>query len=603
MSRRYRGVRNLQAGPRREDLQSNAGVEGLFIDCIVRYDFWMHRRWILPPAVDRLAVVRLAGELGIPAFVAECLVRRDLSHPGHADDFLNPRLRALSDPNDIPGISLAVARIGEALRRRERIVLFGDYDVDGVASVAILYRVFSAFGGNVECFLPHRADEGYGLSAAGLERCLAGGRPGLLVAVDCGTTAVAEIARLQEDGIDVIVLDHHEPSTALPRCTALVNPKVAGAEFSYLCSAGIAFKTAHALLKANPLPDFQLREILDLVALATLCDLVPILAENRILVRHGLRQMEVSRWPGLTALMRSAGVNPPLTGAAVGFRLGPRINAAGRLGTASDALRLLLADDDAEAAELAAVLDRSNKQRQAIERSVTEEVEAWIAENFDPIRDTAIVAGARDWHTGVLGIVASRVMRHYNRPALIVGFDASGSGRGSGRSIEGFSLVNALSRCSAWLDQYGGHDMAAGVTLQEDQFGDFRMAFNEAAQALTDSEMLVPRLHLDAEMTLDQFDHGFLEAQALLEPFGNANSQPVLFARQIAPLTPPRFIKEKHIRLTLPAGRSRIDCIFFNGAARPLPPPPWDIAFHLERNDFQGRVSPQLHILDVRAAA
>ncbi|MFY8215062.1 MAG: single-stranded-DNA-specific exonuclease RecJ, partial [Chthoniobacterales bacterium] len=458
------------------------------------------------------------------------------------------------------------------------------------------------YGARVNCFLPLRADEGYGLSEAGVARCLSEYQPGLLIAVDCGTSSKPEIERLGSAGIDVIVLDHHEPGAELPRCSALVNPKVEGKSFSYLCSAGIAFKTAHALLKSSPLPGFQLKELLDLVALATLCDLVPVVGENRILVRHGLQQMAVTRWPGLAALMAVSGVKPPVCGADAGFRLGPRINAAGRLGTAWDALDLLLTNDPSKATALAAKLETSNRERQAVERAVSLEVEDWIATHFDPSRHTAIVVGAREWHTGVLGIVASRVMRRHHRPSLIIGFDASGAGRGSGRSIEGLSLVDALSRCSNCLEQFGGHEMAAGVTLHESRFEEFRDAFDDAARRLTNPEMLMPRLHLDAELDLDAFTDDFLDAQSALEPFGNANTQPVLFTRNVTPVAAPRVVKEKHLRLQFSAGRNRIDSIFFNGAIDPLPKPPWDIAFHLERNAYNGRVSPQLQILDVRAS-
>jgi len=562
----------------------------------------MQRRWILPAAVDGSAVRTLSRELGVPRFVAEFLVRREFHTPELASLFLQPRLRSLTDPNLLPQMPAAVKRIESALRNNESIVLFGDYDVDGVSALAVLYRTLMAYGARVQCFLPLRAEEGYGLSEAAVARCLREHQPQLLIAVDCGTSSTTEIDSMVAAGVDVIVLDHHEPGAKLPNCSALVNPKVDGEEFSYLCSAGIAFKTAHALLKSSPLPGFDLKELLDLVALATLCDLVPVVAENRILVRHGLQQMAVTRWPGLAALMAVAGVRPPVCGADAGFRLGPRINAAGRLGTAWDALNLLLTNNPSEATAIAAKLESSNRERQNVERAVGREVEEWISTHFDPTRHAAIVVGAREWHTGVLGIVASRVMRQHHRPSLIIGFDESGAGRGSGRSVEGMSMVDALGRCADFLEQFGGHEMAAGVTLHESRFEEFRAAFEDAARNLTTPEMLVPRLHLDAELHLDDFTDAFMEAQFALEPFGNSNTQPVLFTRNVTPLAAPRVIKEKHLRLQFPAGRQRIDGIFFNGATPALPRPPWDIAFHLERNAYNGRVTPQLQILDLRAS-
>jgi single-stranded-DNA-specific exonuclease len=562
----------------------------------------MDRRWILPGARDDAAVQDLANELGIPPFVAGVLLGAGLNDSASIERFLQPRLRTLADPNLLPGMSDAVARLDAALHARQRIVLYGDYDVDGVTSLALLHRVLSAYGGSVECFLPLRAEEGYGLSQAGIERCIELHSPDLLVAVDCGTNSVAEIARLRGRGIDVIVLDHHEPGTELPDCAALVNPKLGDGAFAHLCSAGIVFKTAHAMMKASPLPGFDLREVLDLVALATVCDLMPLTGENRILVRAGLDQMARTRWPGLAALLAVSGVTPPVRASDAGFRLGPRINAAGRLGTALEALQLLLTNDPTEAARLAAGLDVQNRERQAVEKTVADSVEEWIETNFDATRDTTIVAGARNWHQGVLGIVASRVSRRHHRPALIIGFDESGMGKGSGRSITGLPLVEALRRCEAHLERFGGHDMAAGLNVREDEFDAFRAAFETTTRSMVTDEMLVPRLHLDAEINLDEFDEELLSAQQMLEPFGNGNAQPLLLARGVRPATEPRVLKEKHLKFTF-RGPRPVSAIFFNGATSPLPRPPWDVAFHLERNEYNGRVEAQMQIVAIRSAA
>jgi single-stranded-DNA-specific exonuclease len=561
----------------------------------------MLRRWILPQAVDPVAASTLSREHGVPRFVADLLLSAGFQEQESVERFLHPRLRALSDPNLLPDMPAAVARLDAALRRRERIVLYGDYDVDGVASLALLHRVLAAYGGRVECFLPLRAEEGYGLSEAGLERCIELHAPELLVAVDCGTCSTAEIAKLRDRGIDVVVLDHHEPGPTRPDCAALVNPKL-GDDFAYLCSVGIAFKTAHALLKAVPLPGFDLREMLDLVALATICDLVPLVGENRILVRAGLEQMTRSRWPGIAALLRVSSVMPPVRASDIGFRLGPRINAAGRLGTAQAALQLLLTNDPAEATHLAASLDAQNRERQAVERQVAIEVERWVEANFDATQHATIVAGSRDWHQGVLGIVASRIMRRHHRPTLVVGFDETGHGKGSGRSIEGLSLVDALRRCEAHLGKFGGHEMAAGLNVHEEVFEVFREAFESAARCMVTDDMLIPSLRLNAEVSLDGFGENLLEAQRLLEPFGNGNRQPVLFVRGVRPAAEPRVLKEKHLRLSFP-GRRPLNAIYFNGAEQPLPRPPWDVAFHLERNEYNGRVEAQMQVVAIRSAA
>ncbi|MFM8715476.1 MAG: single-stranded-DNA-specific exonuclease RecJ, partial [Spartobacteria bacterium] len=388
----------------------------------------------------------------MPGFLAELLLKRGVADGASAEAYLKPRLRSLSAPEQLPEMAAAVARILTAMDRRERIVLYGDYDVDGITSLAILARFFKACGTTVPCFLPLRAEEGYGLSEAGVDRCLEMHAPQLLLAVDCGTTSVREIAALRRRGVDVIVLDHHEPGAERPDCVALVNPKC-GAEFHYLCSAGVVFKLAHAILKARPVEGVDLREYLDLVALATVADIMPLVDENRIFVSHGLRQMERTRWAGLAALQRVADVPTPVKAGDISFRMGPRINAVGRLGPAMEALQLLLADDPAEASRLAEELDAHNRERQGVERHVVRDAEEWVAKNFNPDTQASIVAGSRDWHIGVLGVVASRIMRQYHRPTFVIGFDESGAGKGSGRSIEGLPLVTMLRDCAGHLEK------------------------------------------------------------------------------------------------------------------------------------------------------
>ncbi|HEY5793343.1 MAG TPA: single-stranded-DNA-specific exonuclease RecJ [Chthoniobacterales bacterium] len=562
----------------------------------------MHYRWILPGPASRSLAARLAAEFRVSPLAGSVLARQGLVDSADIEPFLRPLLKQLSDPFQLPEMRAAVERIDLALRHKERIVLYGDYDVDGVASLAVLGRLLRAYGGNVECFLPHRIDEGYGLSAAGVERCFEEWSPQLLIAVDCGTNSVAEVAEMRRRGAEVIIVDHHEYAGTRPDCVALVNPKLKG-EFTYLCSAGLAFKVAHALLKHSPLPDFDLREMLDLVALATLADLVPLVAENRLLVRKGLEQMRVTRWPGLAALMVEAGVKTPVRSSDVGFQLGPRINAAGRLGTAQAALRLLLTNDRAEAAQLAAQLNRQNAERRGVEQLVVREAEAWVRDHFDPRHNASIVAGQRDWHDGVLGIVASRLSRRHYRPTLIVGFNAEGSGKGSGRSIDGLCLVTALTRCGAHLEKFGGHEMAAGLSLREENFPVFREAFEQAAREMLSDEMLIPSLSIDAEMKLDDVDFPAIDDQDLLEPYGTGNRQPLCLVRGVTPSGAPRVLKEKHLRFDFQHGRRRIVAIFFDGASQELPRPPWDIAFRLERNEFNGRVDPQMQIVAIRAAA
>jgi len=558
-------------------------------------------RWIFPPAVDVAEVRKLAQQLGVARFAAELLLRRGIASPLDAEDFLAPRLKSLRDPFLLPHMNAAVERILAAVERCERVVLYGDYDVDGVTSLALLTRVLRAFGAEPACFLPLRADEGYGLSDDGVTRCRSEHAPQLIIAVDCGTSAVAQIAELRAQGIDVIVLDHHECKDARPDCVALVNPKL-GDDFQYLCSVGIVFKVAHALLKRRPVEGFDLRDCLDLVALGCVADLVPLRAENRIFVRRGLAQLAESKWIGLRALVEVSGLSTPFSPGDIGFGLAPRLNAAGRLGTAQDALELLLTEDAGRARTLAMNLDVQNRERRAVEEAVFQEAEAQLAGCFDAARDAAIVVGARGWHTGVVGIVASRLQKRYHRPALVIGFDESGLGKGSGRSIEGLSLVAALVECGQYLERHGGHEMAAGLTLREEHFAAFRAAFGACARAALTEDLLQRRLRLDAELTLGEIDYELLDQHEALQPFGMGHPQPLFAARGVTLAGEPRVMKEKHLSLMLRQAGDEYRAVWFGAASETLPRLPWDIAFQIERNEWQGTVSPQIHVRAVRQA-
>jgi single-stranded-DNA-specific exonuclease len=537
------------------------------------------------------------------ACISGLLQAKGLTTREEADEFLRPRLARLSDPFLLPQMRAAVDRVLLALTNGERIVLYGDYDVDGVTSLALLHEMLTAYGAQPAVFLPSRIDEGYGLSPEGVERCWQLHDPQLLIAIDCGTSSCAEIADLHARGAEVIVLDHHEPKARLPECVALVNPKAAAApnEFAYLCSVGIVFKLCHALLKTSPLPDFDLRRRLDLVALGTVADIVPLEGENRILVHHGVREIARRRLSGMAHLMDVAAVRPPIVSDHIGFRLGPRLNAAGRLTTAERALQLLLSTDDAESAALAAELDAQNRERQTLERELVHAAEQSIFER-NLATHPAIVLGERGWHPGVLGIVASRIARKYHRPTLIIGFDENAIGKGSGRSIPGFSLVEALRHSAQFLEKFGGHEMAAGLTIREPDFPAFAAAFRETCGNLLSTDDLEPRLHLDQELTFRDLDFDLLRWHELLQPFGNGNLQPLFFAHAVEPAAPPTVLKEKHLALRLKQDGRFQRAIFFNGAEHPLPEPPWDVAFRISGDEYEGEIRVQMQVEAIRAA-
>jgi single-stranded-DNA-specific exonuclease len=535
--------------------------------------------------------------------IARLLLRKGFRCAEEVNSFLRPRLSSLSDPFLLPQMHAAVSRILTALDRRERIVLFGDYDVDGVTSLALLAEMLRAYGGAPELFLPLRIEEGYGLSPESVERCVGQYRPQLLIAIDCGTSSVKEIGDLRKRNVNVIVLDHHEPKSELPSCVAIVNPKTLDSPFEYLCSVGIVFKLCHALLKTRPLPEFDLKSKLDLVALGTVADIVPLSGENRVLVQRGAIQIAQTSRIGLRKLMQVAGVRPPILPEDIGYRLGPRLNAAGRLSTAAKSLRLLLTEDDGEATALAAELDHQNRERQEVEKQIFEAAIEKIKEDrLDLACHAAIVVGARGWHPGVLGIVASRIARRYHRPTIVIGFDENGLGKGSGRSIEGLNLVEALSCCAGGLDKFGGHEMAAGLALCEENLDLFAEGFRKAARELLSDEALQPCVRLDHEVAFTEIDMDFLQWHEMLQPFGNGNPQPLLLAREVEPVAPPRVVNEKHLILRLRQGNRHRRAVYFDGVTNPLPQAPWDIAFRIRADDYEGETLVAMQIEAVRQA-
>jgi single-stranded-DNA-specific exonuclease len=566
--------------------------------------FTRQSRWIIVPPEELNRGPISWSEICGAECIARLLLRKGFANSAEVEVFLRPRLSALADPFLLPQMDLAVRRIFDALDRQERIVLFGDYDVDGVTSLALLAEMLRAYGGAPELFLPLRMEEGYGLSRESVERCLEQFQPQLLIAIDCGTSSVEEIVDLNQRGVDVIVLDHHEPKAQLPPCVAMVNPKTdKQSPFHYLCSVGIVFKLCHALLKTRPLPEFDLKSKLDLVALGTVADIVPLQHENRTLVQRGAIEIARTSRVGLKKLMEVAAVRAPIFTEDIGYRLGPRLNAAGRLSTAEKALQLLLTKDEVEAAALAEVLDKQNRERQEVEKQTFLAADEIIAKEFDPARDAAIVVSGRGWHQGVLGIVASRIVRKYHRPAIVIGIDENGVGKGSGRSIEGLNLVKALDRCAEHLEKFGGHEMAAGLTICEDKIDIFEKTFRRAARELVSDDDLEPRLRVDHELELSQLNLDLLRWHEMLQPFGNGNPQPLFFARRVEPATAPRVVNDKHLILRLRQQASHRRAVYFDGATANLPAPPWDIAFRIRANNYEGETLVEMRIEAMRRSA
>jgi len=538
---------------------------------------------------------------GMPRILGRLLSQRGIQHE-EVERFLRPRLAELTDPFEIPEVDLAVDRILRAVDQKERVCIYGDYDVDGVSSIAVLRTTLEAYGLKPYSFIPRRSSEGYGLSEGGLERCLTEcGKPDLMISVDCGTVSNDAIAMLKSKGVETVVVDHHEMGPdGRPDCVALVNPKAARDPREYLCAAGVVFKLAHALLKQRPLEGFDLKSVLDLVAVATISDIVPLVDENRLLVRHGLRKLENSVRPGLRALLKLTGTEGRLSSADIGFRIGPRLNAAGRMDQPEQALATLMTGCSNEALDLADELENFNRTRQKLEQAIFAEAMAMLQESTN---DPVIVVGSRAWHAGVVGIVASRLMRMYHKPVFVISIDENGIGKGSGRSISGISLVEAIGSCREHLIAGGGHHMAAGLSIHEDSIDAFRESFVKFVNETCGEKDLAAKVHVDAEVELGELSLDFLASYELLQPFGSSNPQPIFLARNVWLTEPPRRLKNNHLRLFLRQGYDERDAIFFGGGANELPDPPWDIAFTVDRNVFRGRVSVQISIQNVRPAA
>jgi single-stranded-DNA-specific exonuclease len=542
---------------------------------------------------------RLAAELGVSHVLAQVLVRRGLGDCAAARAFL-----AAGDSHPLDafgGLREAAGRILGHVGRRSRITVHGDYDVDGVAATAVLVRALRTLGADVDWYLPSRIDDGYGLAASTVERLASRGTD-LLVTVDCAVTAVDEVAAAGAAGLDVVVTDHHSPRAdgVLPGAP-IVHPRIGGYPCPDLCATGVAYKLAEALLDAAGEDPAAAAEDLDLVALATVADVVPLLGENRRLVREGLRALAATRKPGLRALMEVARVDPgDVDATAIGFRLAPRINAAGRLHRADAGLELLLTEDPARARAIAAELDAVNTERRDVETRILFAAEALVAEQGPA---PAYVLAAEGWHPGVIGIVAARIAERHHRPTVLIALDG-GEGTGSGRSIPAFDLLAGMAAGARHLERYGGHRAAAGLTIERDSVDAFRETFAAHAATVLAPDDLVPELRVDAVVPGDLLTLDLAEELERLAPFGQANP-PVSLLVPGALCANPRPLGEgRHVAFTLQAGGARSRCVQFGAGTRlPAgPDEPVEAAVRLEASRWKGAVEPRLVLRHARPA-
>lgn len=549
---------------------------------------------------DRACATALGGAAGVPPIVAHLLLMRGVDSPDAARDFLNPSLSQLSDPFRLTGMYDAVARVTAARDRGEHVRVFGDYDVDGIAATALLFFGLRRFGiSRVSYGMPQRLVEGYGISAEHVDAAQRDG-VSLLITVDNGVRAYDAAQRARELGIDLIVTDHHAVDGPLPDALAVINPKRESPEHpaANLCGAGVAFKLSEALNGT--------RNDLDIAALATVADIVPLLGENRALVALGLRHMAKYARVGLERLASAAGLNVrELRARHLGFHLAPRLNAAGRIGDGMTALQLLLSDSPTEAQRLALELNRANEERRAIENAIFEDALAELDASFRPAQ-RGIVLARHNWHSGVIGIVATRIQSRYYRPVVMIAIDG-GIGKGSARGIPGFDTVGAFAACESHCIQYGGHRAAAGFTLREDALPAFREAFEEEALRQLGPGEITCALEIDGLVSFSEIDGAFMNALTHLEPFGHMNAPPVFCALgvEVVPYSP-RLLNGGHLRFSARQGGRVFEAVGFTLADTFPPdrlPSRVDIAFTPELNVWRGETSIQLILKDLREAA
>jgi len=547
---------------------------------------------------DVAVAATLEEELGVFPVTARIMAGRGIENVAQAEAFLDPTLDALHSPFAFAQMEPAVERLLAAIAAGERIVVHGDYDVDGITGTVVLLVALRALGGNVDYIVPHRVDDGYGLKPGGVDKAQKMGAK-VLVAVDCGITALAAGARAREHGIDLIIADHHEPGDELPQALAVLNPRLpdAGYPENDLAAVAVAFKLARGVLQRHP-KGFRGTALLKLVSLGTIADLVPLTGENRVVAHHGLSTLADAVNPGLRELMKLAGVRAPVTATDVGFRIAPRINAVGRLGHPRDAVEMFLTRDEDEARRLAQVLHETNNRRREIEAEVLEQ--ALLQE---PAADAAVVVAAGDgWHRGVIGIVASRLVETWGRPAVVLAIDET-SAFGSARSIPGFDIVGALRGAADLLQEFGGHRQAAGLQLSRDNVEALRQRM--AATGGEELEAALQRsaeLLCDAELTIDDSTLALARELERLAPFGVGNPRPRFLCRDVRVEAAPQVLKEQHLKLRVSTGDRTIDALAWRRAdlAEGIEPGDRiDVVAKLSVNQFRGRSDPQLELVAV----
>jgi single-stranded-DNA-specific exonuclease len=560
------------------------------------------------------SVACLRRERGLPEVVARMLVARGFTEPEEVDKHLQPSLMALHDPRKLPGMAAATRRLADAVRNGETILIHGDYDVDGVTGTSLLVRLFKKLGTEVAWHIPNRFTDGYAFGEHSVRKAQEVGAT-VVVSVDNGTSSVETIGELKQLGIDTVVTDHHEPPRGdLPVAVAIVNPKLADSEYPFreLCGGAVAFKLAWGICQEfsgggkvrDDLREF-LMDAMAYVAIATVCDVVPLVDENRILTRYGLQALEATKHPGLSALLRIAGISGRrLQGDDVGFQIGPRLNASGRLGTAETAVALLMCDDPDEAGNLARALDDLNKERKRIEGELIEEANREAERFDDATRYPVLVVAGQGWHSGVIGIVAARLVDRFARPAIVIGLDGE-RGRGSARSVPGVSVLELMHHGAEFMPKYGGHAAAAGLDIEADKVDLLREAINAGAREDLSNGLPDIPLTIDGELAFEDMNVELMRHLDRMEPYGERNEAPVFLSRDLRLATPPRVVgaDRTHMILNVRRGERALKAMAFKMAFREPElkmGAPIDLVFSPRWNTFRGETNLEILVHDFR---
>jgi single-stranded-DNA-specific exonuclease len=568
----------------------------------------MEKKWIMKERGDSAVVQQLANSLGVSESLANLMVQRNITTPEEAHTFFNPRLDYIHDPFMMKDMNIAVDRLSTAIKKNEKVLVYGDYDVDGTTAVTLVYSFLRAQYSNVEYYIPDRYKEGYGVSLQGIDFAVQNNCR-VIITLDCGIKAVEKIKYARNKGLDVIVCDHHYPGDEIPGALAVLDPKQPGCSYPYkeLSGCGVGFKLIHAYSKIHGIPFSSIAHYLDLVAVSIASDIVPITGENRVLAYFGLKQLNESPRTGLREIIREADVCRALTIEDVVFKIGPRINAAGRMETGSRAVELLIANDTKVATGISKEINNYNIERRTVDRVITTEAMRMISEDQRTVNAKTTVLFNPSWKKGVIGIVASRLIETYYRPTVIL-TESNGFATGSARSVQGYDLYQAIESCSDLLENFGGHMFAAGLTLKKENIQPFIERFEQYVNSTITEDQMLPRVLIDTELSFEEINEEFFRVMSQFQPFGPENMSPVLVSRNVFDSGTGRMVgaSGEHLKLDLcqeSTGTKTIPAIAFGQANHfeyIRKGNPFDICYLVEMNEFRGTKNLQLNIRDIK---